>query len=304
MKEKRYSVGQAAKYIGRSVSTMQRLDRDNELKAHRTDTNRRYYTKGQLDLYKLKRKAENEEDYFLKHYTFSIKKRDDVIARVLDSYKVIKLLDKGNVVLVGTAGIGKESLFNKVCQLDDKREYLGLFTGAVLQTSYKMTKAILQGIFKNAEAHANKTGKNVVLYTRDLYIWFMWPLKYVNLISQLPKKYPHVRLLGCMTPKIYRDFVELEKGVNNRLMPFDVPELPRKDVLDILHEHASKYKVLDKLKDPEAIFNRIYDYTQDKIQPQSSLEIFDLMIGYFQTLHLPIDDDLIKMIINKADKEN
>ena len=43
------NVADAAKYVGRSVSTMQRLDREGALVASRTGTNRRYYRRAQLD---------------------------------------------------------------------------------------------------------------------------------------------------------------------------------------------------------------------------------------------------------------
>ena len=44
-----YKIGDAAKYIGYKPNTLQRWDRKGKLKAHRTPTNRRYYTQEQLD---------------------------------------------------------------------------------------------------------------------------------------------------------------------------------------------------------------------------------------------------------------
>ena len=44
-----YKIGDAAKYIGYKPNTLQRWDREGKLKAYRTPTNRRYYTKEQLD---------------------------------------------------------------------------------------------------------------------------------------------------------------------------------------------------------------------------------------------------------------
>ena len=43
-----YTVTEAAKRLNRSVNTLQRWDRQGTLKAHRTKTNRRYYTEKQL----------------------------------------------------------------------------------------------------------------------------------------------------------------------------------------------------------------------------------------------------------------
>lgn len=47
--EHKYKPKEASQYIGRSISTLQRLDYNGKLRAHRTTTNRRYYTKDQLD---------------------------------------------------------------------------------------------------------------------------------------------------------------------------------------------------------------------------------------------------------------
>lgn len=43
------NISQAAKYVGRTVKTLQRLDREGKLSAGRTITNRRVYNKQQLD---------------------------------------------------------------------------------------------------------------------------------------------------------------------------------------------------------------------------------------------------------------
>lgn len=49
--EHKYKPKEASQYIGRSISTLQRLDYSGKLKAHRTTTNRRYYTQAQLDVF-------------------------------------------------------------------------------------------------------------------------------------------------------------------------------------------------------------------------------------------------------------
>lgn len=51
MEEKRYVLGEAAKYIHRHPKTVEKYDKTGVLKAHRTKTNRRYYLQSQLDDY-------------------------------------------------------------------------------------------------------------------------------------------------------------------------------------------------------------------------------------------------------------
>ena len=43
-----YRIGQAAEFLGYTVKTLQKWDRDGILVANRTKTNRRYYTEDQL----------------------------------------------------------------------------------------------------------------------------------------------------------------------------------------------------------------------------------------------------------------
>lgn len=45
-----YKPNEFAKLVGVSVKTLQRWDRDGVLKAHRSPTNRRYYTDDQVNL--------------------------------------------------------------------------------------------------------------------------------------------------------------------------------------------------------------------------------------------------------------
>lgn len=58
--EKRYKLGEAAKYIGRHPKTLEKYDNKGILKAYRTKTNRRYYTKKQLDDFLNKDTANDE----------------------------------------------------------------------------------------------------------------------------------------------------------------------------------------------------------------------------------------------------
>lgn len=58
--EKRYKLGEAAEYIRRHPKTLERYDNEGVLKAHRTKTNRRYYTQSQLDDF-LNRDGEADE---------------------------------------------------------------------------------------------------------------------------------------------------------------------------------------------------------------------------------------------------
>ena len=46
-----YNISEAAELIGVSVKTLQRWDREGKLVASRTPSNRRYYTKNQLNIF-------------------------------------------------------------------------------------------------------------------------------------------------------------------------------------------------------------------------------------------------------------
>ena len=55
---KNYKLGEAAKYLDVYPKTLQKWDRTGQLVAHRTKTNRRYYTQEQLDDWLNKKKHE------------------------------------------------------------------------------------------------------------------------------------------------------------------------------------------------------------------------------------------------------
>ena len=46
-----YKPGEFAKLIGVHIKTLQKWDKEGKLKAHRTPTNRRFYTQEQYDIY-------------------------------------------------------------------------------------------------------------------------------------------------------------------------------------------------------------------------------------------------------------
>ena len=48
MKERQFTLSEAAKIVGVHPKTLQRLDREGVYKANRTSTNRRYYTDGDI----------------------------------------------------------------------------------------------------------------------------------------------------------------------------------------------------------------------------------------------------------------
>lgn len=58
---KTLNVTEAARYVGRSVKTLQRLDRAGLLVAHRTATNRRYYSQSELDAWLHRRPPEQPD---------------------------------------------------------------------------------------------------------------------------------------------------------------------------------------------------------------------------------------------------
>ena len=59
MEEKMYKPKEFAKLLGVSVKTLQRWDNHNILHAHRSPTDRRYYTQRQYDDYRQKEESKS-----------------------------------------------------------------------------------------------------------------------------------------------------------------------------------------------------------------------------------------------------
>lgn len=66
--DKIYKVGEAAKIIGVTVSTMQRWDRTGKLVAHRSKSNRRYYTASQIKEAVVERNEVSYDSRVVKRY--------------------------------------------------------------------------------------------------------------------------------------------------------------------------------------------------------------------------------------------
>lgn len=104
-------IGEAAKYLGYRVQTLQKWDREGKLKpASRTKTNRREYTKAQLDLF-LGRKVQSDRKIYAYCRVSSSSQKSDL----LNQRKLLELYcaNKGYVSVEYIEEIGGGLNFNR-----------------------------------------------------------------------------------------------------------------------------------------------------------------------------------------------
>lgn len=104
-------IGEAAKYLGYRVQTLQKWDREGKLKpASRTKTNRREYTKAQLDLF-LGRKVQSDRKIYAYCRVSSPSQKSDL----LNQRKLLELYcaNKGYVSVEYIEEIGGGLNFNR-----------------------------------------------------------------------------------------------------------------------------------------------------------------------------------------------
>lgn len=112
------NIGEAAKYVGRKVQTLQVWDRKGILKpASRTATNRRVYTKQQLDTFLGKRPNENERKIVVYCRVSSSSQKSDLKNQVEASMNYCIAKGYCNTILVEEIGDGLNFKRKKLLEL-------------------------------------------------------------------------------------------------------------------------------------------------------------------------------------------
>ena len=320
------SVGKAAKYLGKSVHTLQRWDNEGKLPAKRTATNRRVYTKAQLDKFMNK----DNEGQFLLEYTRPIKTKQEFVGRTKETNDLLAILakpSKANVMLTGDAGIGKTALVKKISQIDFSRIYLELELWKVIleHKDFLGAMSALNMIFSQARELSLKKHKEVVLTIDEFHqitlLNGFYGEAFKNLLLNYTDKNLHI--IAMTTPSEY-DYHFIP---SKRLIDVATAELndvftrykltndgyEEQLVIKILHNMAVRYKVIGFIKNPDNYFETIYKFTKhfmpDKVQPRASIMVLDTIIGYYSAFKKSINQDLLIRVMsenlsNKVDRQD
>lgn len=309
--EKRYTIGQAADYLNKSVNTLQRLDREQKLIAKRTDTNRRFYTKDQLDRYlkdEIIAKKVRNNNYYFKRYTRKYHKSGQKIVGLEHLVKTaITCFDcdqLSDLVILGKRGVGKNTLVQYLSETDKDRIYYKLdLLYLISDNSDDISKINIyfNEIIREAEKMSKKNKRKVMLVVDEAHQLILMPyISLSNLLTAL--KSSNVGMILLTTYTEYQHYMVPNHPLWNKIQTIRLREPDEAAVISMLHNKAQYYGVLRDIKDKNKLFKQIYGYTKrlmpEKVQPQVSVDIFNQMVGWHRMKNEPFDRHLLYKVLD------
>lgn len=309
--EKKYTVGQAAEYLNKSVNTLQRLDREQKLIAKRNDKNRRYYTQAQLDQYLkneiIAKKAYNN-NYYLKHYTRKYYKPGQKIVGLEHLAKTaiacFNCDQLNDLVILGKSGVGKNTLVQYLSETDKDRVYYKLDLPCLISDNSDDISKIdiyFNEIIREAEKMSKKNKRKVMLVVDEAHQLILMPyISLSNLLTAL--KSNNVGMILLTTYTEYQRYMRPTHPLWNKIQTIRLREPDEAAVISILHNKAQYYGVLRDIKDKNKLFKQIYGYTKrlmpEKTQPRVSVDIFNQMVGWHRMNNEPFDRHLLYKVLD------
>ena len=308
--EKKYTIGQAADYLNKSVNTLQRLDREQKLIAQRTDTNRRFYTKDQLDRY-LETEIiakKGKDNYYFKRYTRKYHKSGQKIVgfehlakTAITFFNCDQLND---LVILGKSGVGKNTLVQYLSETDKDRVYYKLDLPCLISDNSDDISKIdiyFNEIIREAEKMSKKNKHKVMLVVDEAHQLILMPyISLSNLLTAL--KSNNVGIILLTTYAEYQRYMGPNHPLWNEMQTMRLREPDEAAVISILHNKAQYYGVLRDIKDKNKLFKRIYGYTKrlmpEKTQPRVSVDIFNQMVGWHRMKNEPFDRHLLYKVLD------
>lgn len=290
---------------------MQRLDREQKLIAQRTDTNRRFYTKDQLDLYLeteiIAKKAYNN-NYYLQRYTRKYHKSSQKIVGLEHLAKTaitcFNCDQLNDLVILGKSGVGKNTLVQSLSEIDKDRVYYKLDLPYLISDNSDDISKIdiyFNEIIREAEKMSKKNKRKVMLVVDEAHQLILMPyISFSSLLTAL--KSSNVGMILLTTYAEYQHYMKPNHPLWNKIQAIRLREPDETAVISILHNKAQYYGVLRDIKDKNKLFKRIYGYTKrlmpEKTQPRVSVDIFNQMVGWHRMKNEPFDRHLLYKVLD------
>lgn len=295
-----FKTGKAAQYLNISIDTLKRWDKNGKLTAHRTKTNRRYYTQDQLDDCIINNNLAKNKDYYFDKYTRPAKttpiphiKPKKIIGRDNEAQSLIALLNARPhhkaFLISNNDGDGKHSVIKRTDQIDTKHNYYyidnSLFYGTLNapNTNMYLSMRLIFNIIKRA-------GKKHIVLVFDEYAHIMqlYPDLSIVVLDALD---------GLKTKAVFIDTINNYTWFTQRINPIyrDVPilrlnELSKSTIIKIMQNHVSRWAEHTAVEDPDLFYNYIYQRALLKANNDSVLRhamiILDNTIGYYRAIKM------------------
>ena len=240
---------------------------------------------------------------YTKKYTTNINelardgKLDELIGRKHELNQIIKVLarrKKNNVILVGNGGVGKTSIVNGLAQLIESGNVPTILEGKqivsinimalVSGTHFRgMFEERIKGLFDEL-----KSNKKYILFIDDMQTVLKSSSKdkdtdISNMISDILTE-GDVRVIGTISFKEYRNAIESNPAISNKLQRIIIEPSTVKESIDILKGNKKYYEEFHNVEYTDEAITKCVElserYITDRCLPDSAFDVLDLAGAY------------------------
>ncbi len=224
-------------------------------------------------------------------------KLDALIGRKTELDQIIKVLarrKKNNVILVGNGGVGKTAIVNGLAQLIESGDVPSILEGKQIVSINIM--ALVSGTHFRGMFEERIKGLFDELRSNNKYILFIDDMQSVlkstskerdtdisNMISDILTE-GDVRVIGATSFKEYRNSVESNPTISNKLQRIIIEPSSIKESIEILNQNKKYYEEFHNVEyTNEAIVKCVElseRYITDRSLPDSAFDVLDLAGAY------------------------
>lgn len=240
---------------------------------------------------------------FTKKFTTNINdlvkdgKLDKLIGRTNELNQIIKVLarrKKNNVILVGNGGVGKTTIVYGLAQLIESGDVPSILEGKQIVAINIM--ALVSGTHFRGMFEERIKGLFDELRTNNKYILFIDDMQTVLKSSSKEKDTDisgmisdiltegDVRVIGTTNFKDYRNSIESNPSMANKLQRIIIEPSTVKESIEILHENKKYYEDFHNVEYTDEAITKCVElserYITDRSLPDSAFDVLDLAGAY------------------------
>lgn len=249
---KEYKIGQAAKYLGKSVKTLQRLDKNGKLPANRTKSGRRFYDKYQLENYRIQEVEKKQPAYLADKFTAKVEpatKMSDEAKYTIED--VLAFYNNNQLQSWAVTDRSALSTFPaELAKTDSERTYYSLDTCKLID--YADLNANLMNLYLNyIYQELNNMPKQIVLVIPDYHRIEIMRLASINWRERYKlAKYSNLKVLYLETED--NNIVYHPEQHNHYSYSYE-------KVKRLLKQIANRYHAEKYIKDKDKFYMHLYN---------------------------------------------
>ena len=264
---------------------------------------------------------------FISKYTTNVNqlvesgKVDDLVGREREISQIIKVLarrKKNNVVLVGPGGCGKSAIVNGLTKKIVNKEVPSILEGKQIVAINIM--ALVSGTHFRGMFEERVKGLFDELKSSSKYILFIDDMQTVlkngskdkdtdltGMIGEILSE-GDVRVIGTISPKDYRNAIEVNPSVSNKLQKISVEPSTVDETIEILNNNKKYYEDFHHVTYTDEAVIKCAElserYVTDRCLPDSAFDIMDLTGAYISLEHSESNEFTeLKKRLNEIEQE-